>query len=241
MNDLLLIKPRELDGARGMATWDALTAARAGDAAALRAALERDPTLVNAAYWYMPPLHFAVREGHLEAVRLLVAAGADLTHRNALYGNDTLLQMAEDRGHERVADYLRRELGSRLASTGTRHPIHAALAAGDANAVERLLDTDRRLANRGDHLGRRPLHYAVQAGRRDLVDLLLGAGAGVDTPGFGGDDRIGGRGFRPVALALWHNPYWSQRNDYAMARHLLDRGAEHSITVAAALGDAERV
>ena len=218
-----------------------LTAARAGDVAALSAALERDPTLVGAGFWYMPPLHFAVREGHLDAVRLLVAAGADLTHRNALYGNDTLLQMAVDRGHERVADYLRRELRRRLASAGSRHPIHAALAAGDMAAVERLLGADRRLANRGDHLGRRPLHYAVEAGRRDLVDLLLGAGADIDTPGFGGDDRIGGSGFRPLVLALWHNPYWQQRNDHAMARHLLDRGAEYSITVAAALGDEARV
>ena len=236
-----LIKPRELESGRGTATWDVLTAALTGDVAALRAALQRDPALANAEYWYMPPLHFAVREGHLDAVRLLVAAGADLTHRNALYGNDTLLQMAEDRGHDRVADYLRRELSSRLASAGSRHPIHDALAAGDAAAVERLLDEDRQLANRGDHLGRRPLHYAVEAARRDLVDLLLDAGADIDSSGFGGDDRIGGSGFRPVVLALWHNPYWGQRNDYAMARHLLDRGAEYSITVAAALGDETRV
>ena len=233
-------KPRELAGSRG-AIWDVLAAARAGDAEALSAALKRDPNLANASYWYMPPLHFAVREGHLEAVRLLVAAGADLTHRNALYGNDTLLQMAEDRGHDQVAGYLRRELRRRLASAGTRHPIHAALAVGDESTVERLLDADPGLADRGDHLGRRPLHYAVEGGRRDLVDLLLDAGADVDAPGFGGDDRIGGDGFRPVVLALWHNPYWGQRNDYAMARHLLHRGAEFSITLAAALDDRGRV
>ena len=237
-----LSRPRELQQAgRGAATWEMLTAARAGDVEALSAALERDPTLANASYWYMPPLHFAVREGHLEAVRPLLDAGADITHRNALYGNDTLLQMAEDRGHDQVAGYLRRELRRRLASAGARHPVHAALAAGDAPAVIRLLDADRRLADRGDHLGRRPLHYAVQAGRRDLVDLLLDAGAGVDATGFGGDDRIGGSGFRSVVLALWHNPYWGQRNDYAMAHHLLHRGAEYSITIAAALGDQGRV
>ena len=40
---------------------------------------------------------------------------------------------------------------------------------------------------------------------------------------------------------LWHNPYWGQRNYHAMARHLLDRGADYSITVAAALGDETRV
>ena len=240
MTEPRLIKPRELESSAAAATWDVLTAARAGNVAALRDALQRDPALACAEYWYMPPLHFAVREGHLEAVRLLVAAGADLTHRNALYGNDTLVQMADDRGHDQVARYLRRVLRRRLASAGTRHAIHAALAAGDTSAVKRLLDADPRLANRGDHLGRRPLHYAVEAGRRDHVDLLLDAGAGIDTPGFGGDDRIGGSGFRPVVLALWHNPYWRQRNDDAMARHLLARGAEYSITVAAALGDESR-
>ena len=237
-----LDRPRELrEAGRSRATWEVLAAARAGDIEALSAALERDPTLVNASYWYMPPIHFAVREGHREAVRLLLAAGADITHRNALYGNGTLLQMAEDRGHDQVAGYLRRELRRRLASAGTRHAVHDALAAGDASTVERLLDAHQELADRGDHLGRRPLHYAVEAGRRDLVDLLLDAGADVDAPGFGGDDRIGGSGFRPVVLALWRNPYWGQRNDYGMARHLLDRGADYSVTIAAALGDETRV
>jgi len=159
-----LTRPRELKGSRGTAIWEVLTAARAGDAAALSAALQRDPTLAVASYWYMPPLHFAVREGHLEAVRLLADAGGDLAHRNALYGNDTLLQMAMDRGHDRVAEYLRRELHRRHASAGTRHPIHDALAAGDAAAVERLLGADRRLANRGDHLGAAPV--ALRRGSR---------------------------------------------------------------------------
>ena len=174
-------------------------------------------------------------------MRLLVAAGADLTHRNALYGNDTLLQMAVDRGHDEVAGYLREQLRRQLASAGTRHPIHVAVGDGDADGVQRLLAGAPPLAGRGDHLGRQPLHFAVAVGRRDLVDLLLDAGAAIDAPGFGGDDRIGGAGFRPVVLALWRDPYWGQRNDYAVARHLLHRGADYSITVAAALGDGARV
>ena len=244
-----LIPPRELAAGarhgsgdwRGEDIWQVLTAARDGDLATLRSALERDSTLVSASYWYLPPLHFAVREGHLEAVRLLLAAGADLTHRNALYGNDTLLQIALDRGHDQLAGYLRDELHRQLASAGSRHAIHTAAGDGDTAQVERLLAADPQLVDRGDHLGRRPLHYAVAAGGRDLVDLLLDAGAGIDAPGFGGDDRIGGAGFRPLAVALWHNPYWRQRNDYAMARHLLHRGARYSVTVAAALGDDSQV
>ena len=244
-----LIQPHELRpgtryGAgrwRGEDVWQVLTAARAGDLATLRDALERDRTLVSAGYWYMPPLHFAVREGHLEAVRLLVAAGADLTHRNALYGNDTLLQMAEDRGHRRVAGFLHEALHRRLASAGVSHAVHEAVAGGDAAGLMRLLAADPRLADLGDHLGRRPLHYAVAAGRGDLVDLLLNAGAEIDAPGFGGDDRLGAGGFRPVVLALWRNPYWGRRDDQALARHLLERGADYSPALAAALGDESRL
>ena len=243
-----LIQPRELARTdldwtgrwRGVDIWHVLTAARDGDVPALRAAIDSDATLADAEYWYMTPLHFAVREGHLDAVRVLVEAGADLTYRNALYGNDTLLQMALDRGHQEVADYLREQLRVRAASGGARHPIHDAIEAGDAEQVAELLATDADAANVGDHLGRRPLHYAVDAGRTDLVDLLLEHDAEIDTPGFSADDRIGTDGFRPVALALWHHPL-RQRNDYAMARHLLERGARYSITIAAALGDADGV
>ena len=249
MEALHLIQPHELGAGtrygsgrwRGEDVWQVLTAARAGDLAALSGALERDSSLVSASYWYMPPLHFAVREGHLEAVRLLVAAGADLTHRNALYGNDTLLQMAEDRGHRQVAGFLREALDRRLSSAGVRHAVHEAVAGGDAAGLTRLLAADSRLADRGDHLGRRPLHYAVAAGRGDLVELLLNAGADIDALGFGGDDRVGGAGFRPVVLALWRDPYWGPRDDLALARRLLDRGADYSPAVAAALGDEARV
>ena len=86
-----------------------------------------------------------------------------------------------------------------------------------------------------------PLHFAVAAGRGDLVDLLLNAGADIDALGFGGADRLGGAGFRPVALALWRDPYWGPRDDLALARHLLARGADYSPAVAAALGDEARV
>ena len=245
-----LLKPRELASDaldwtghwRGEAVWEVLTVARAGDAERLRQLLRDDPTLVKAENWYTPPLHFAVREGHLEAVRVLTEAGADIFHRTLYgYGQETLLQVALDRGHHAVADHLRAELERRASSDGSRHAIHDAAAAGDRAAVARLLADDASLANRGDPLGRRPLHYAVEAGHGELVELLVARGADVDATGFSSDDRLGDHGFRPVALALWHHPYWRQRDDYDMARLLLAKGARYSITVAAALGDEDRV
>ena len=225
---------------RGEAVWDVLNAARDGDLSRLRTMLTADPTLVRAEYWYTPPLHFAVREGHLDVVRLLVETGADIFHRS-LYSQETLLQTALDRGHEAVVDYLRDELQRCASSDGAKHAIHNAAGGGDAAAIERLLADDGTLVNRGDALGRKPLHYAVEAGNAEVVDLLVRAGAAVDGTGFSSDDRLGGPGFRPVTLALWHHPYWRQRNDYSTARRLLEHGAAYSITIAAALGDEDRV
>ena len=78
----------------------------------------KTPRLVRAEYWYTPPLYFAVREGHLDAVKLLVETGAELTHRS-LYGTEPLLQIALDRDRHDVADYLRDQLQRVAASDGT--------------------------------------------------------------------------------------------------------------------------
>lgn len=225
---------------RGEDIWRTLLAARDGDVPALRRLLDDDPSLVDASWWYTSPLHFAVREGRRDAVRLLLDAGAD-PFGQTLYGQETLLQVAEDRSHQAVAESLCAVLKQRAASTGAKHAIHDAVGAGDAAKAERLLAGDRTLANRGDAFGRRPLHYAVERGDAALVELLLSHGADVDAPGFSSDDRLGGFGFRPVALALWHHAYWQQRNDYATASLLLRHGADYSITIAAALGDEARV
>lgn len=243
-----LIKPIELiagdkdwtDTWRADDVWAVLNAARDGDVSSLRALLTRDPTLVRADYWYTPPLHFAVREGHLEAVKDLVEAGGDLTHRS-LHGGEPLIEIALDRDHDDVAQYLRGELEGRADSDGTSHAIHEAVADDDLARVEGLLNADPSLSNRGDTLGRRPLHLAVDVGSQAMVDLLLRHGADIDGTGFSAEDRLGGTGFRPITLALWHTPYWRQRNDYAMVRHLLAHGAHYTMTVAAALGDADRI
>jgi hypothetical protein len=71
-----MLKPPELDTAGTRAIWDALTASAAGDVETLRGLLGRDTSLSRAEYWYTPAIHFAVRDGHDAAVRLLLDAGA---------------------------------------------------------------------------------------------------------------------------------------------------------------------
>ena len=70
-----MIKPPELESEKGRDIWDTITAAAAGDVPTLRSLLNRDSSLSQSGYFYTPPIHFAVREGHFDAVQVLLDAG----------------------------------------------------------------------------------------------------------------------------------------------------------------------
>ena len=243
-----LIKPEELNNdeldwtgrVRNSDIWETLNAAREGNINRLGKLIDRNHELVTCQYWYASPLHFAVREGHLEAAKLLVDRGADLTEQT-LYGQETFLQVATDRGHTELVEYLQGLARERLGSEGDTHPIHTACKDGDLTSVVQLLDVDPTLVNRGDDFGRRPIHHAVESKSHELIEILVARGAEIDTPGFSSDSRIGGSGFRPIANAFWRHNVWAQRNDYETAQLLLKHGANYSMTIAAALGDEARV
>jgi ankyrin repeat protein len=199
---------------RGTDVWDAICAAVTGDVAALRRLLARDPNLYRAEYWYTQPIHFAVREGHLEAVRVLLDAGADPAAL-ALDGED-LTTIARDRGHEAVARLLEdvRALRERTAPAAADHPIHDAAAAGDAARVRALLDAEPQLVHRGDRAGRTPLHRAVAVSAREVVRLLLDRGADPNWPEGPG---------APRGMALWTA---ARAGDRAIVELLLAHGAD---------------
>ncbi len=217
--------------------WELLQAARSGCVKTIARLVEKDPSLVHADYWYTPPIHFAVREGHLDAVKLLVEAGADASHRS-LDGEETLMDFASDRGHVDVVDFLKQRDAPMFA---VEQSIHTAIKRGAHDEVRSLLKESPDLANSPGQLGRTPLHYAVETEDKALVELLVESGADVDAQGFSSDDRLGGHGFRPVTLAMWHHPYWRMRNCLAIARLLLNRGARYTLPIAAAMGDQDQV
>lgn len=217
--------------------WDILIASRSGNVQRVRELLAKDPTLVDADYWYTPPIQFAVREGHIDVVKALVEAGADTSHRS-LDGRETLMDFATDRGHSRVVEYLN-NVNPRMFSQD--QTIHQAVKLKDLGWTQELLQSDRSAANAPGALGRTPLHYAVETEELELVRLLVEHGAEIDAHGFSSDDRLGGHGFRPITLALWYHPYWRQRDNYEIAKFLIDSGASYSLTIAAALGDMDRV
>jgi ankyrin repeat protein len=233
-----IIKPPELDSEEGGVVWNALTASDAGDVDTLRRLLERDPRLSRAEYWYTPAIHFAVREGHLEAVQLLLDAGAD-PEWNGLH-DGSLIAMASDRGHSEVAQLLEeaRDRRGRVLAGSDNHSIHAAITREDTKEVRRLLDANPGLVDVGNEIGASPLHRAVGRGVHKLAALLLDRGANVHAVlssacGLGGGFWTA---LQAIDLAIWDGRHPGDRR---MIRLLLEHGATRDLTVAAALGDIE--
>jgi ankyrin repeat protein len=236
-----LIRPVELRGSRPYTlpdgtvvttedVYEMFVAARNGDLAAVRSLVARAPGLAIVEYNYTPPIHFAVREGHLPIVELLIDRGADLAYRSYPFA-DSLLMMAEDREHEAVAVLLRRHLARRFAlAPGTKEIIEAARA-GNLARVRMELARDPGLARVSNETGDTPLHHAANGGHLDVVRELLAAGAD--------PDPVRGDGYRPIHLALMPNfLVVGPRERGAMITDLLlARGARYTMYMAALRGD----
>jgi ankyrin repeat protein len=156
------------------------------------------------------------------------------------------------------------------AQTRKDHPIHSAAEAGDVRRVRALLDADPDLLDCGDRGGGTPLHRAVIGRARGVVKLLLERGANIHAihgAGLGASAGVSPNGTQAIDLAIWGGRRRSiprakwrvvlarlraliksrgRANrpmpcDASTARLLLAHGATHDLTVAAALGDFDRV
>jgi hypothetical protein len=199
-----MIKPPDIEDDN----WGMIVAAATGDAPTIRRLLDADPTLSHRGYFYTPPIHFAVREGHAEIVQMLLDAGAD-PEWNGYYG-DSLIGMARERGHNAVAATLERarDRQGRTPPAETRedHVIHLAAEAGDLRRVREFLDADPHLLKRGDHAGGTPLHRAVIGKARSVVEPLLERGADIHAihgSGLGAPSGFSPHGIQAIDLAIW--------------------------------------
>jgi ankyrin repeat protein len=175
-----MIKPPDIEDDN----WEIIGAAATGDIPRLLRLLDGDPTLSCRGYFYMPPIHFAVREGHAEVVRILLDAGAD-SEWDGDYG-DRLIEMAKERGYDAVAAILEpaRDRQKKALPTETRedNPIHLAVETGDLQQVRELLDAEPSLIREARPNGRRPLTTAVEFGHESMARFLLERGANPTWP-----------------------------------------------------------
>jgi uncharacterized protein len=138
--------------------WAMLSAVNAGDIAVAQELMSQRPELATCQYNYTPPLHFAVREGHLALVRALVERGAyDPGYKSYPFG-DTLVTMATDRGFEEIAAVL-----EDARSKGSAHKWV------DTGEIDYQQDDQQLRFDRAVHDGKRKDVERLLAERPDLV------------------------------------------------------------------------
>lgn len=207
--------------------WSMLEASKEGDLERVRALVSRRPALIRCEYNYTPPIHFAVREGHPGVVRYLLEQGANLTYRTYPF-QDSLLTMAQDRGHHEIAELLLKMLSLRFPVLGDISGFLSAARNGDLARIQSELARDPGLARTVNDTGDTALHQAAEGGHLQVMLALLDAGAN--------PNAVRADGARPIHCAL------DQRGKPALiagvlAGMLLARGASYNIYLAAVLGD----
>jgi len=101
-NEMKLDLPMEIsNGVISTTTkvWEILVASKDGNLEEIKKLVEECPELVYAQYNYTPPIHFAVREGHLSLVIYLLNKKAYDPAYKIYPFSDSLLTIARDRNH----------------------------------------------------------------------------------------------------------------------------------------------
>jgi RNA polymerase sigma factor (sigma-70 family) len=159
-------------------------AAAIGDSRRVRAALERDASLLDTdSQEGFTPLALAAHFGHLEVMRLLIDRGADVnrvaSHRLAVTPlHAALFGRQVDAARlliERGADVTLARGGSGWKRAGWT-PLHYAAGMGFGTLVQPLLDRGAD-PTRADEEGKTPLDVAIDANHSDIATMLGMRGA----------------------------------------------------------------
>lgn len=211
----------------GRDTWPFLVAVLDGDEATVRRMLAHDPSLAQAQYAYLQPLHYAVRGGRPAMVRLLLDAGADplaegWSHR---LGDDTPLARARDRELTEIIELLEAAAGTR--TTPTVSPERRAPATPERTLEDEMMQICHRgeidaamdMVRRHPGIAQAGLYEAVHQDHPELARLLL---------------RHGADATKPWRWACWYTPLMHSLRypvpRYDTAQLLLDHGVSPNET-----------
>jgi ankyrin repeat protein len=229
----------------GYDAWALFKACAAGDMPKVQALLAKDLRLVNAQFWYQFPIHMAVRGGHTEIVQLLLDRHADPGQSRFTYNSwDKLLHCASERGYRRIESALHQAMTKRFNYTPDFELLKRAIIARDSRKLHAVLRRRPDLVRSSDALGNNALHWSVITRQLGLIRCFAELGTPIDA------QRADGQ--TPVLLAVnGATDYWyratrgrshpSLRNSSVLVGSLLAQGADYGLSVAAAVGDQERV
>ncbi len=123
---------------------------------------------------HITPLMIAANTSSLDAVKLLVQAGAELGAKDKK--GRTALTYAKEAKFKRVVAYLEKVYEKQDAAGALT--LREAVATGTVYRVKALLEAGADLEQSDEH-GQTPLMFAVAAGHVELVKMLCAAGANV--------------------------------------------------------------
>lgn len=181
----------------------------ANDADAMRALLHNGLNICAVDSYERTALHWAAYYGALRCVRVLLAAGADLTAKDD--NGDTPLALAQYTGNAASVCMLR------LAQQDAPTPVMQAVWRGDTVALGSLLaaNDSQTAINAADAYGYTPLHVAVLPGSTACLPLLVAAGADANV--------LSSEGHSPLMLA-------TQLSDISTMKALVAAGALLELT-----------
>ncbi|XP_074589241.1 uncharacterized protein LOC141845096 isoform X2 [Curcuma longa] len=120
------------------------------------------------------PVMMTVKEGHVEAFRRLVFAGADMKHRNK--EGETAIDLLRSKENRELFEQVMLEFMLERGGTGHFHALHFAARRGDIAAVQ-LLTRRGCDVNSLDGEGYTPLMLAAREGHGATCEALILAGA----------------------------------------------------------------
>jgi len=232
--------------------WDILVASKNGDLDTVKKLAGECSALIYAQYNYTPPIHFAVREGHVDLVKYLLNNGAHDPAYKIYPFLDTLQVIAGDRGYVQMVDLLdeyaaNHSLHKHKGDNGEIHynrtelqeQFQKAVYKEEIRKVKQILTDHPAFAKDETYFwGEGIMTFAAKVNNRDMIDLLISYGAKVPdvikwAPAYyferyDGASYMMEKGMNPDTMS-WHHVTilhnMAQKGDIHKAELLLKYGA----------------
>ena len=198
--------------------WNILVASKNGDTNTVKQLVEECHELIYAQYNYSPPIHFAVREGHIDLVKYLLDNGAHDSAYKIYPFQESLQTIAQDRAHHEIVEMLdqyvaatdvqkfKGDNGRIIYNRGDLETeFEEAVHANDLEKTKQILKEHPEFTKDETYFwGEGILLFAAKENHRPMIDLLMSYGAKVP------------------AILKWTQFYYFE--DYDGASYLMDKG-----------------